>query len=480
MKKLLTSLLALVIALTPLVGCKTKGNDRQSVAGKEAARLLLAEERLNAGLLKKDGDIFDKGVEAMNTLSDRAIENLAATTPEGYRVQVRSTRARTIRPTTEPIVTLEREGSFGEEKGNIGKVEIVGDSVVWSNFGEVSNSYEYFLNLTNCIVSNAEIAAETIDYVKKNLRTVDKVIGLGDAIYYLSVTENSELMIFHDEPNGILNVVRRYRNEDGRDVYELYAEDATTGFVQRMTYIPGVRYELKIDDVYFVARSDKGYWENYIVVDTGDHFNTSYLIMKDDICYSFHGIGEIPESVPITILSADRQTDILNLESFESQVAVRLSLCAFDGVASISAPKADVDFGPNYEFAAVSGTENVVIHLENGKTITSSTTSADRKVRVNDIMVGSYAYGYAPELTLRIEGDTYSDCLQNLKSFLRQYGLTCRRDIDAVLAGVTRAAEEIQSICRYLAWNGVVVSNPDAIREAIAIEDTRCAEMRAY
>ena len=121
-----------------------------------------------------------------------------------------------------------------------------------------------------------------------------------------------------------------------------------------------------------------------------------------------------------------------------------------------------------------------MIHLENGKTITSSTTSADHKVRVNDIMVGSYAYGYAPELTLRIEGDTYSDCLQNLKSFLRQYGLTCRRDIDAVLAGVTRAAEEIQSICRYLAWNGVVVSNPDAIREAIAIEDTRCAEMRAY
>ena len=45
----------------------------KELSGTEAAKLLLAKERLNANLLKREGNIFDQGVQVMNNLADTAI-----------------------------------------------------------------------------------------------------------------------------------------------------------------------------------------------------------------------------------------------------------------------------------------------------------------------------------------------------------------------------------------------------------------------
>ena len=62
MKKFITLLLTLVMLLSLLVGCRGFTLP-EGLSGSDAAKLLLANERLNAQLLKTEGDIFENGVE---------------------------------------------------------------------------------------------------------------------------------------------------------------------------------------------------------------------------------------------------------------------------------------------------------------------------------------------------------------------------------------------------------------------------------
>ncbi|MBE7086590.1 MAG: hypothetical protein E7366_05555 [Clostridiales bacterium] len=481
MKKLTFAMLALLTSVVVLAGCNggdvVGGGNKAKIVGKEGAQLLLAEQRLNEKLLKNKGDIFEDGVKTMRTLSERAVENLQVTVPEGYAIKVERPVSYKGLDNNTQIVQVEKSGSLGEEKQDIGKMEIVGDTVVWSDLGEVSNSYEYFLNLTNNIVINAEVAADMIDFVKKNLRVVDKWIVLGQTRYYLHVGENEELLCCEDNFNGTLDVIRRYRNEDGKDVYELY-RDRGSGPIDRMTYIAGERYELTMGDHYFSAYNTKGYWENYVLGADSSHINASYLIMKEDICYTFGFAPEREELPALTILSADRQTDILLNSVSGNSMSMVLYLCAFDGIVNVTAPKSEAGFGEGYAY--VTGSDQVKINTINGKAIQPSTTFMDGKLQVNGINLMAYVYGYAGEIFLNIHGDSYQDCEDTFKNFLSEYGLTCRRDLDAVLSGISRAQQEIRHIMKYFQWNGIVVSSEEAIREAINVEKARTEEMYGY
>ena len=100
MKKIIYLMLCLALLMAVLVGCNdsseepenpdiagdsehleipgNSGGDVLSISGIDAAKLLLAEERLNEKLLKNEGDIFENGVQVMNSLADKAIKNLGA------------------------------------------------------------------------------------------------------------------------------------------------------------------------------------------------------------------------------------------------------------------------------------------------------------------------------------------------------------------------------------------------------------------
>ena len=79
MKKILSIVLLAAMLLSTLVACNSgnSGNGETSgngdvltslpdgMSGSDAARLLLAGERLNAQILKNEGNIFENGVEVM-------------------------------------------------------------------------------------------------------------------------------------------------------------------------------------------------------------------------------------------------------------------------------------------------------------------------------------------------------------------------------------------------------------------------------
>jgi len=478
--------------MATLVGCGSGsgilgglggGKNELSISGIDAAKLLLAEQRLNEKLLQNEGDIFEKGVEVMNGLADKAIANLGATVLKSDAnisavspVSATDTRYATVAPlglsqSASSHVTL--LGSLGEEKQNIGNMKVEGDTVVWSDLGEVSNSYEYFLNLTNNIVSEARRCAELIDFVKKNVRIVDRWVVIGGyERYYLSVEENEELLcnVRGEGSDRDLIICRRYRNEEGKDVYEMYRAYSTE-YEIRMTYIPGERYELSENRMhYFVATNTKGYWENYVLGDVGSHFNTSYLVMKDDICYTFGALRD--ERVSIDVLSADRQTDLFHYSPDEYGTDFMLKLNGFTNIEKITAHTSQVQWGESNDFAILQWGQEFQLHVKGGHIMENNQSYCDGKVRVSDVIIMAYSYGYGAEMQVRVEGSP-EEALQTLKQFLAETGLGCSRDIDTVIAGTKKSLTDARAVYNYYQWNGHAVNTDEGIRQGIAVEGER-------
>ena len=475
MKKILSLVLTFIMSVSVLVGCGPRNDDAtlpDGISGSDAARLLLANERLNAQLLKNDGDIFENGVEVMNTLAETAIANL--------NVQYAGNRSPSV-----TMLSSVRTTSTVLEGDYSGKVEINGDTVIWSGFEENNNSYDYFKNITDNIVFTAQLGAELIENIKKNVRVVDKWVDVFGIQYYLSVDENSEILCEKDTFSNTLKICRRYKNEDGNDVYELYRKQEN--YEERMTYIPGERYELSMiadfderSEDYFVADNSKGYWETYVVGAFSDHYNVSYFVMKNDICYDAFYDPKM-ESIPLLkIMSADKATDILNFSDNETVSTVDLKFSGFDGIKRVEAPADSVEYIAAEKYVNLSDYDNAKVYLSNGKILNYDDSFLDGKVSINAIHVGySGSFGYIGEICLRIEGETYAERLESLKSFLDETGLQCRRNIGSVLNGINRAYIDLESVIKYYRWNGVSVTNETGIREAINKEKTRFGDMEA-
>lgn len=467
MKKILCLLIVCVILLSTLAGCGGNGAD-MVINGTDTAKRLLAEERLNSDLLKNKGDIFENGVRVMRNLADIAMANLNV--PHANGDAVMTNLSSTVNLST--VLT----GDY------IGKLEIDGDTFIWSDFEENNNSYDYFKNLTENIVFSAEVAAELIDNIKKRVRVVDKWVAMGSTHYYLSVEENSETLCEFDTNNEFLNICKRYKNSDGKDVYELFRKQDS--YQNRMTYIPGERYELSSlfgssggEGHYFVADNSKGYWETYVLGEASEHYNVSYFIMKDDICYdAFYNPkdGTIPL---LKVMSADRATDIFHFSDYGDTSAVSLQFAGFDGIKNIVADAENVEYVKG-EYANLTSSEHGVVNLENGKTIRVGDAFGDN-VTVNAIYALYGAAGYTGEVMLNIHGETRNERLKDLKSFLNEYGMRCRRDINEVFSGIDRAYVDIDGIIKYYKWNGIIVTDEGRIADAIEIELARFADMES-
>ena len=516
MKKIISLLLLAVLLTTAFIGCGSgdindpddpkdpfypgNGGGSLPISGTDAAKLLLAEERLNEKLLKNEGDIFEKGVQTMKLLATKALENLGVTTLDAQRrdaatsplsgyypgssvsaLGLSSNGGAAVTPLDAPsgavadIIPLD---SFGEEKTDIGKMTVVGDTVEWTELDEVSNSYEYFLNLTANIVSEAEMCADLINFVKKNIRIVDKWVDLSGDRYYLSVGENEELLC-NESGSGAdhsLTICRRYRNAEGKDVYEMYRSYGSET-ERRMTYIPGERYELSEGRIqHFIATNTKGYWENYVLGDVeGSHYNVSYLIMKDDICYTFGPIGEY---VAIDILSADRQTDLFLYMPSEFATSMILKLNGFTNIEKITADKSNVQFDPGNDYGILQWGAGGKIHLKSGVVLESHQQFCGGKVFVDGILVMAYAYGYGAELMLTIEGSP-EEATELFKQFLQETGLGCSRDIDTVMEGTKKSITDSRAVYNYYQWNGFVVNKNENIRQATVVEKAKYDEIRA-
>ena len=491
-KKIIALFLALTLSLGMLASCGDSKGENNSAStdnsgeigdnggdtlplgglpegmdGKTAASLLLANERLNAQLLNNSQNIFDEGVETLTALARQASASIAK-----YTIVTDSKIAAAALSETTVYECL--DGST---------VEVNGNTYRWQGFSEYSNSYDYFLNLTNNISSSAKRGAELIDNTKRYVRVVDKWVDVGYNEYYLHVEENREVLI---ERNDLfVEICIRYKNGDGDNVYETfhYSDIGT----MRMVYIAGKRcdYSYVTDGEFnhnFSAVNTKGYWE---VVDIyakpqTNRFGASCMVIKDDICYdAYHDpnykIGDV------SIISSDRATDIMDISLGTYGLTVSVHLQAFDGldyaIATAEPDKVkNIDgdaFGAEIFIQTDSdGSTSIFTNaeadltfvFENGKTLKSGDVLAGGDIMINNLWVshfskepepGSYIYrdGYAPKIDLYVRGNGYTDSMAKLRALLNELGLTSRHDFDYVEEGALRAFSELSQFVKYHEWN---------------------------
>ncbi|MBQ8433700.1 MAG: hypothetical protein IJX23_02705, partial [Clostridia bacterium] len=246
---------------------------------------------------------------------------------------------------------------------------------------------------------------------------------------------------------------------------QLYRRSVSEMYEERMTYIPGERYELSMKHRdgnmnCFVADNTKGYWECCILgIRENKDANVSYFVMKDDLCYQARVDAEQDLIDSLQVMSSDRATDIFQISPGKgARISVMLS--GFDGIENIQAPIADSSYNEHDNSASLTSWDKGVVNLKNGTTINYGDTFADGKVHFQGVTVVSYAGGvYAGEMLLVIIGETQQEQFDAFKQFLNETGLTCRRDIDLVLDGVNSAYEDALSIANYYKWNDIAIVN---------------------
>lgn len=488
MKKLISLFLILITITVLFAGCdpantpgNTPENTSEPIDAATAVRLLLASERLDSALLKNEGDIFEQGVEVMQTLSTMttaSVIKLGTLAPDSL-----PSAASLPRPgvSSANIATLNANTVYdGGENGGVVKFD--GEKYYFSDYVEVSNSYSNFYSTAQSIVTMAEDAAKMIDNIKKNVRVVDKWVRISAfEEYYLHVGENEEIL--YERMEGRLSVCRRYKNEEGLNVYEYYMQSEK--FYHRMLYIPGTHFERVVGILgeeyssdYMIADNTKGYWESYWVGPHPTHYNVSYMVMKDDICYDSFYDPKTGETNFLKIISADKNTDLFYYQGGESDdyVSIAVHFSGYDGIKHVEADAYAVSMedmgGEIGKIPFIAGEdESKRLVMENGKVIKVGDTFVDGKVEVRALRVPFYYPHYTGEIEVFVQGNSISEKLALYKAFLEEAGFVCRRNIDTVLPGVQRAFVELKEINKHHTWNGYSQATEEGIGEAIKVED---------
>lgn len=480
MKRIIALLIVVTVMLASLAGCKKNYEDSlpEGMNGKEAASLILANERLNAQLLKNSGNIFDGGSETLMNLAESVRISLASNI--------------TFADADEGEELLDAN-TYKALDGSL--VEVIdGATFRWSGFKEYSNSYDYFLNLTKGITSSATRGAELIDDVKKNVRVVDKWVVTGGEDYYLHVEKNREVL--YSRGDGLLNMCTRTKLEDGSNLYEVYMLNDEGGS-SRMVYSEGrlCEYSYIINDFNhnFLATNNKGFWEVVDVGVTDTHFNVSCMVIKNDICYDAFYNPHTRDVSLLKVISADRATDILWFDGYEDQAHVSVMLQGFTGyeyvelkttedkVFPLSSDNRDADVlyydnsSREDRIYIATNAEDFEVVLKNGDRICYGDTYVDGKVSVGMIRVshfskepeeGSFIYsgGYVCDVELRVLGSSFEEQMANLELFFKETGLVCNRDMNYVKAGILQAHSELLQFTKYHEWNESPIHTEEDLR----------------
>ena len=492
MKKTIALLLVLTLMLGALAGCRDKDKDdepdltAEAIGGRDAIRLLLASERLDAGVLKDSEGLFVSGAAAFENLYLTADANLVkyddVSEASVTKYYASGTGAAGAAFSPDESHTVSGGGRF-ERDGNVYR---------WSDFGEYSNSYDYFLNLTNNVKSSAEIGADMIDDTKRSVRIVDKWVkidGMNEIL--LHVEENSETI--YRRGDGV-QICRRYKRADGVNVYEIYSS-YEAGSSMRMEYIPGEKCEYSYRygsfEHNFLAENTKGFWEVVDVSRHEVHYNASLMVFKDDICYSGSYDPVTGEVGSLVVISPDKKTDIIRAHNTDSAAYFEISLQAFSGVDYVELVTDEVYDLENIE--ASTGRENFVfryavpsdpIHDEhtvyfsasssctlvtdNGSVVNVGDSFLGDTVSVNTIRQDHYSMEgykevYIASIGLNVQGDAYEARLDTLEALFAELGLRCTRDFTKIRAGITQAYSELVQMAKHHKWNESPIATPEGI-----------------
>lgn len=209
-----------------------------------------------------------------------------------------------------------------------------------SNYDENSNMMDYFNSYIEAVNSVTESAASTITYIKENVSYTGVWIEYGAVAgeVLLEVTDNEEVLFINADVNEF--VCRRYTDENGQDVYEICQTEKADGSHAYLRCIPNKLYEYSFywadgNDIHVIAENSRGYWNMFTtyLVEEGKR-NVQNLVSTDDYGYVYFGtIDEegYKSNNQTTFIDASLSCDLISI--YEERMDIKL--VGFNGIESM-------------------------------------------------------------------------------------------------------------------------------------------------
>ena len=455
-----------IFIILPLLAGSLFGCNRVSVAdGTEAAKVLLANERLDGSDLRKDGNIFSKGKKAFDRIKSETRKYAKRLDKEGVR----------------------------------SKFEKNGDVYKWSDAPDYSNFLSFFDSYAENIEFNAEVGSKLIDDTKKNVRVVNKwidVSSFSDEEILLMVEENAETIFSRSGQQ--YEICRRTQNEEGINVFDMFIENYDTNSKGRMHYIPGLRYEyssLQNDHLLIIyADKDKGYWD--IMTTSYNPEDNSYqtftnLVMKDEAIYELtYSISNQRETYGrVKMITGDGKTDILDYD--DNYVTIYTT--GVNGIDCFYTEAKDSEVWDVYENKGypddlkgykvfATGEENDKqyftqrVHSPTVKFLNGKEMNAGQKFYNGAITLESTSIepiggiDFYGTMNFYFDKDDIDYVFENLKKLSEEYGFTFKDDFDKVHASTKYANQDKYNFSKHYKWRGYNINEFENFKKTKEIE----------
>ena len=450
MKKILSLLLCITLVAGGclLSGCTCSQNastnsgiDKGDLSGKEIAKLLLANDRLDS----KDLSVGLKDSITVANASVGANKLSYVMAPENTIVPLSTTTS--------------------------------GNTVSWSDFSNECNTYDFFKSYFNSIETSAGIFADLIDQVKQECGNTDYWINAGGEKVFLRVEANQETIFV--KRDDAYSVCRRYTNEDADNVYEMYRKQNDGSYEERMLYIAGKRYEFSnnfgsYEGIYIVAENTRGYWNMFQVTDIEkNRCNIMNFVSTGSMAFTFDN-SMFPDTPEITEHSLSfSATDLSNDIVTVGDGFIDMNMGAFNGIDRIETSKSDIwENGGSNALTTNVGT----LVTTSGKKL-STYDSFENQISINAInasftkdFYGEGDHRTSGHVMLNVQGETCAERMSNFKAFLSENGMSCKYNLDEIVSKYA-AAQEIAKNFKYTyKWNGYSVKNYAGIESAVKVE----------
>ena len=460
MKKLISFILVLaMLASFTLVfgGCGTPAQ------GTEAAKLLLARERMDENTIGAKIDLFS--------------------TPDSANV------LRAEAP-TELYSSLTQLNATAEQKADF----------TWAAnlFNKHSHSMVEFTQFMGAVESTAAGAAKAIGKMKKDVGITDMWVDFGifeEYDYMLSVHESEDILYVRGD--NLFNVYKRYTNQDAKNVYELYGyityNDGTHGEIREL-FIPGERYEYMFIPSaenaacdYFIAENSRGYWMATRFSTVEDRAQFSPLIIKDGLGYGAHVEATRDgglDAIWYDVFDPQSGRELLRINIGATYTTVSLYIPGIQsGFVSVGAVDEHI-----YEYDEGLLAAHYISEMTTVKGTFPTGTGSTSGVTFDSgyVQYLGYAGGYAATYYGNLEfGYGYeempdlADMFSRFFSCFAEFGLTTYCDADKVLASISHASAMGEAFGSVFTWNGYYTDSIESIflAEEVLLRDF--AEHRA-
>ena len=454
MKKIWLGIGVIAVLGTTLLsaGCKTKVE-----GGKEAVKLLLAQERLDEKLLEGNLDALWNG--AQESVRNTSGVKVNAVAPMGLKNTL--------------VASADDEGF--EDKG---------EYYEWTKFPAYSSTFGQFESFIDGIERQATDTAELIAKMKDKVGVTDKWVK--NAAGYksdcmLRVKEDAEYLFVRSE--SYYEVGKRYTRADAKNVYETYSyynyEDGTTGDI-RAQYIPGERYESMYDNDngfkdYVIAENSRGYWTlmRFGTFD-GSEYSFDVCVIRDGVGYnSFVQLQDDGiSSAWYTVLDPESGREYFRLRPRADRWEIELSLCAlgegFGGLRAYGDLKDQVYRGRDgYEFEYPT---ELAFVTKNGEVQAGDSQNG---VSYNGarVVIEPFDRFYHGELSFEVatsENAHVSEVLEKLDAYFNSYGVKTLYDHAKTCQGVEFCNLLTQEFGTTYSWYGYPLNSLENANKARA------------